>query len=44
MKERAAKNRALAEKHMPEFLRLFDECRAIGMEPKMVHFEIYGAK
>jgi hypothetical protein len=35
------RNRALAAKHMPDFLRLFDDCKALGMEPRMVHFEIY---
>jgi hypothetical protein len=39
-----ARNRELAEQHMPEFLLLFDECKKLGMEPKMVRFEIFGKK
>lgn len=34
------RNRALAMEHIPEFVKLFDDLKAMGMEPRMVQLNV----
>lgn len=39
IEEAKTANRAYAEQHMPDFLRLFDGLKAAGMQPRIVKLE-----